>query len=545
MSAQNLIFNNVELLGYTHENSFFGEKSLNYSAKKIITLQGFVLDLQNFNGVLKIFNDVNSIRNLTKDFHNITINNENYGIGKITDLSFDNGNWVRTTKFNATIEVLAEVPLQNIFSSEFAGINLSNKKLNLLKSFSENFNLDFDNQNKILGGEHSIEIEYDANNKDINLIILAQNLATELLKTLPPSLTEGNYNTRTNYKSLNSENYNLVDGKCGFNKNFSYSTENTNKPYSLKITNTIQLNEEGIATATESCEIKAEYDQPSLYTNALQGLNDQMVGIFTRVNNFFQSYKSKFGISRNLNSHQINKAVQINKFTGVITYNISYDNDLKKENPNYLFEYVNTLDRDEKGVWTSSESGNIKGVGKNGSPEKYINAEAGWNFAKPGIIIRALSFYNSDAKDKIGGSLKQLSQNVSRKKYTGIITYNYSYTDDPTIKDGSDMNIKRVNVEKTDTGLMPIIKNFIIPNNTYTLVQNRNFLQQGTYTVKVNLDVGCINEVFNGYLYFNKAKSLAGTPNIVDARDLYLESITFNSDEIEQNISYQATYKYS
>ena len=541
-----LLFNNVELQGYTHQNNFFGEKSFNYSVTKTISIRGFTLNLVNNNSIQTVLNAINSIKNSSKDFINVTINNINYGTGKITELSFDNDNWLNSARFNATIVVLGEVPITNISSPEFTGLNLNDKKLNLIKSFSETFSLNFETQNKILGGEHSIEIQYDADNKNIDLIKLAQSLATELLKSLPSNLAEGNYSERANYKVLHTENYNLIDGKCGFNKTFSYKTENTDKPYSINITHSIELGENGIVTVSENGEIKAEYDKPSLYENALQGYNEQLVETQNRINTFFNNYKTKFNISENLNPHQIAKSAQINKFLGTVNYTISFDNYLKKKDPKYLYEYVSILDRNEQGIWNASENGTINGVGRPGDEGKYKNAEDAWTTIKGLILNRILSFYNAEAKDRLSGSsnLKELQKNTTREKYNGKISYNYTYTDDPTIKDGSDMGIKKINVEKSDTGLMPIIQNFIIPKGGYTLVQNRNLKKQGTYTTRATLEIGCLQGVFNGMDYFNKAKTAAGGFD-AQGNDNYLESANFSSDEIEKTVTYEATYKYS
>ena len=541
-----LLFNNVELLGYTHQNNFFGEKSFNYSATKTISLNGFTLNLVNSNSIQPVLSTITSIKNGSKDFINVTINNVNYGVGKITELSFDNDNWLSSSRFNATIVILDEVPLTNISSPEFTGLTLDSKKLNLIKSFSETFSLNFDTQNKVLGGEHSIEIEYDADNKNIDLIKLAQGLATDLLKSLPSNLVEGNYTERTNYKLLHTENYSLIDGKCGFNKKFSYNTENVDKPYSLNITHSIELNESGIVTVSENCEIKAEYDKPSLYVNALQGYNDQLTGLQSRITSFFNLYKTKFGITENLNSYAIQRSTEINKFLGTINYNTSFDNDLKKKDPKYLYEYISTLDRNEQGIWNASENGFINGVGAPGTDDKYKNAEDAWVTIKGLILNRILSFYNAEATERLSGSnnLKELSKNTTREKYNGKISYNYLYTDDPTIKDGSDMGIKKINVEKSDTGLMPIIKNYIIPNTTYALLQNRDLKKQGSYTTKAVLEIGCIQNDFNGINYFDKAKTEAGGFG-AQGNDNYLESINFTSDEIEKTVTYEAVYKYS
>jgi hypothetical protein len=85
------LFNNVELLGYTHQNNFFGEKSLFYSSTRTVSIRGYVLDLASSNGVDGVFNGVNQLINQTKDFQDITINGQNFGRGKVKSFSVDAG----------------------------------------------------------------------------------------------------------------------------------------------------------------------------------------------------------------------------------------------------------------------------------------------------------------------------------------------------------------------------------------------------------------------------------------------------------------------
>lgn len=544
--ANNLLFNDVEVLGYNHQNNFFGEKSLFYSSRRNISIRGYILDLTNDGGVETIFDATNRILKQNQEFQEIIINGENFGIGKVKSFSVDSGTWVRYTQYQADIEILLEVPIANIDSDEFEGIDI-NKQLYLIKSFSESFSLNFEAQNKILGGEHSIDIEYDANNKNIDLIKLAQSLATELLKTIPSNsnIAEGNYTTRNNYKVLNSENYNTVTGKCGFKKSFSYSTLNTNKNYSFIRTHSVEIDENGIATASERCSIKAEFDVPSLYENSIIGYEEQVAGVYSRCNAVFQTYKTKFNILANLNEQFINKSVQVNKVNGDINFTILFDNDPKKINSSFIWEYVSSLDRTENGVWNASENGSVKGNGKLGSEAKYTNANTGWTSAKNSIFSRVTNFYNTEATDSGGGTLKELAKVINRNKYEGFINYNYTYTNDPTIKDGSDDGIKKIDIEKSDTGLLPITKDFIIPNKKFALNQNRNLQKQGTYQVKVNMEIGCTSSNnFNSKTYFTKAKTFAGgKPSF--GNDEYLESVNYSSNETDKTISYEATYKYS
>jgi hypothetical protein len=600
-----MIFDNVKLLGYKHENKFFGEKSISYGCIKTFSIKGYILDLANSNGVNNVLKTAVDLTKESKNFLTIKINNEYYGLGKIKSLSIDPGNWVRTTEYSADIEVLKDVPLQNMDSDEFTyldytddingvqtPINFEGNSFKLLKSLSENFSIDFNDQNQVLGGEHSIDIEYDSSNDAIDVINLARNLAKKLLdKTIPLNLAEGNYITRKNYRVFNTENYNVIGGKCGFKRRFSFNTSgDPTKPYSFNRKQSIDLSQDGLVTVKETCEIKAESEtsnfvEDSLYKNALAGLNDISEGIqgaSQRCTNLFNNYKIKFGISRDLNASPINKSIKINKFNGTISYDISYDNDIKKENPDFIWEKTLTMERSEEGIWSASEEGSIMGIGKVGDIKKYTNAENAWDNTIKSTIYnpRLLDFYNTYATNKNGSDLKQLSISVNRSPYNGTINYTYRYSDDPRIILNGNMitgpiskqqvDIRKVEIQMSDSGLQQLFKNFIIPNspNKYIIVQRLStrdgpFTNQGTFTISAKLSVGCLQSKkrFIGLDCFNTAQqqvrdTITNSTNNGDfnllpylnnnyPKDRYIESISFSSDEIEKTVTYEEVHKYS
>jgi hypothetical protein len=665
MSLQALILNNVEVMGYNHQNNFFGEKSFYYSSTKTISIRGYVLDLTNSIGVRDIYTDINRIEEITQDFHVININGYNLGVGKFTSLSFDEGNWVRSTQFDATIEITSSDSLESLTSEDFdssyyivsggsspnpnlidlkfyktnlisnnrpvyvdstnkyllrsvgsiwtivsiqdpllnisdnivtgnisrrfetissaqtppsvtyTGVNgftgsinltlvsrtidIATKRFDLIKNFSETFDVDFDQNNRIVGGTHSIDIEYTADNRNLSVIALAQSLASELLSnTIPANLIEGNYGLRPegSYKTLHSESYDVINGKCGFTQRFSYSNGNNDieNNYSLLRNLNIALETNGIATVQENCNIKAENDNPSLYDNALIGLNNEMSGVYLRCSGLFSTYAQKFNLSGLLNRTMAQRNVRINKFDGTIDYDVSFNNDKKYTQP-YIFDYTQTLDRGENYIYTVTEQGSILGIGEKknigNSNTKYITAESGWNVIKTGIALRSSGFWQLNAEDKASNQLNLINRNITRSPFQGQITYNYKYTDDPSIRNDLG-DIKKLSIEYTDDSQagnnpLPIYKEFIIPNNGYILLQNRNLKKQGTFSISAQAEIALQNQnsVFNGLNYFNtitgQVRNLYSGGNI----DKYLESASFSSDEINQTISYQEVYKYS
>lgn len=555
MSFQNLILNNIEILGYNHQNNFFGEKSFHYSTTKTLSIRGYVLDLTNTVGVKDILTDTGQIKNIAQNFQNVIINGVNFGIGKFISVSFDAGNWVRSTQFNADIEIYETANLQSLVSKEFTDINISNKRFDLIKSFSETFTLDFDDNTKILGGTHSIEIEYNADNKDLSVIVLAQSLAKELLnKSIPTNLSEYNYSTRQegSYKILVNESYDVINGKCGFTKTFSYSTNNNTTPYSVNKNLSLNLEANGIVTVGESCSIQAEKDNPSLYQNSLIGLNTEIENAYSRCNNLFSYYKNKLKITENLKNIPLQKSVRINKVNGTIDYEINFNND-NRITGNCTFEYTSTIDRNENYIYTVSEDGSIVGIGSkniiNGLTIQYIAAQNNWNSIKNNIYTRSYNLWLTQ-DDKVSNNFNPISERISRSPYDGKITYSYKYSDDPSIRNDL-QDIKRLELEINDDGsagskLLPIYKEFIIPNQTYAIVQNRGLTRQGTFSIGAKADISFSGQSnFNGFSYFDILKTQVRNLYNGGNQDKYLESASFTSDEIGQNVSYSEVYKYS
>jgi hypothetical protein len=655
MSFQTLVLNNIEILGYNHQNNFFGEKSFHYSTTKTLSIRGYVLDLTNTVGVKDILTDTGQIKNIAQNFQNVIINGVNFGIGKFTSLSFDAGNWVRSTQFNADIEIYKTANLQSLVSKEFAPsnfeiltgsspvpnlvgfkfyktnltrnsrpvyfdtsntyalwststawritsisnlgnpglvprfqisstsftaqlgtytgltgwsgtitlsidnnytLNLSTDRFDLIKSFSETFDLDFDQNNKILGGTHSVEIEYSADNKDLSVIALAQSLATELLnKSIPTNLSEYNYATRQEgtYKVLINESYDIINGKCGFTKTFSYGTNDNLKPYSINRNLNIDLGTDGLVTVNENCGIKAENDIPSLYDNTIIGLNEQITGAYLRCSGLFSDYRSKLNISGNLNTTPLQRSVRINKLDGTIDYEINFNND-RKIFSGSVFEFTSTLDRNENYIYTISEDGSIAGIGSkniiSGMTSQYIAAQNNWNSIKNNISGRSYNLWVNQ-QDKISNNFNLISENVSRSPYDGKITYGYKYSDDPSVRNDLG-NIKKLEIEFSDDGssgtnLLPIYKEFIVPNQNYAIVQNRGLSRQGTFSISAKADIVLTGQydIFNGFSYFNTLTGIVRNLYSGGNQDKYLESASFTSDEIEQNVSYSEVYKYS
>jgi hypothetical protein len=245
--------------------------------------------------------------------------------------------------------------------------------------------------------------------------------------------------------------------------------------------------------------------------------------------------------------------VRINKLDGTINYEINFNND-RKIFSGSIFEFTSTLDRNENYIYTISEDGAIAGIGSkniiNGITTQYIAAQNNWNSIKNSISGRSYNLWLNQ-QDKVSNNFNLISENVSRSPYDGKITYGYKYSDDPSVR--NDLNdIKKLEIEFSDDGasgrnLPPIYKEFLIPNQNYAIVQNRGLTRQGTFSISAKADIVLTEQydIFNGFSYFNTLTGLVRNLYSGGNQDKYLESASFTSDEIEQNVSYSEVYKYS
>ena len=106
--------------------------------------------------------------------------------------------------------------------------------------------------------------------------------------------------------------------------------------------------------------------------------------------------------------------------------------------------------------------------------------------------------------------------------------------------------IRRTSIEITDSKATRIHNDFVVPGGVskYTVAQSSKQSKQGERDVKGDLEISSSQLPFVGNGYFQNCVTLA-TNNKGTGADMYLESFSFSSDEIEQNVNFNAKYKYS
>jgi hypothetical protein len=538
-------FQNVKLLTYDHKNNFWGNNAFKYGSTISFSINGYILDLANTSGVKDIFQACKGLSDSLGSYQEIIVNGVNYGKGKITDVSFDSGNWVKVTEYNVSIEIIQEGDLASFSGDEFDGGIISGIKSSAeyLEEFTESYSCDYSSSDNSVSGTHSIDVRVSTLFSG-DKISFAKNLASVLFsKTFLEKLSEITYakppeSTRKDYYS---ENYDLISGACGFKRSFSFV--NSTSCFSKKRSINLSFGEDGITNVNESNSIKGECLSPTLFDSAETGFQSEISGVFSRCLEVFNTYKASFGIQNDLINKELERGVKRNKFTGEIEYNVSFTND-KRRKGDYTFEYTLDLSRSEEGIWEAVEAGSVSGNDVIGSEAKFNKAIAGYNTEKAGILGRLDAFYVGASPKPVGATLKLTTRNLGYQPYEGVVSYSWSTTDDLTLDMSSD--IRRKSIEITDSKATRIHNDFLVPGGTsaYAVAQIANQSKQGERDVKGDLEISSSQLPFVGNTYFQNCVTLANS-NKGAGTDMYLESFSFSSDEIEQNVNFNAKYKYS
>jgi len=551
-------FQDVKLLSYEHRNNFWGDSGLEYGATISMSIKGYILNLANTSGVKSVFQACKSLADALGSKQDIIINQVNYGLGKITNVSFDSGNWVKVTEYTVSIEILKEGNLTDLANDE----SFKNKILSsisttshFLEEFNESYSIDYSSNDDSINGTHSIDIKYSSLFPG-DKIASARNLADVLYsKTFIEDLSKIAYKKpiESLRKDFYSETYDKIDGKCGFKRNFSYA--NSTDCYTKQRSLSVSFEEDGIATITESNRINGNCLQPDLFGSAEIGFASEITGAFIRCSGALNSYKIPFGIQSGLIRDEVNRSVKRNKFNGEIEYSVVFSNDQRRKGL-YFHEYTLDISREQDYIWNVSEAGSIKGSGRAGERIKFNNAYTGWKIESLGISGRASGIYSNEAKIKpIGSSLKLINKTLDFEQFDGVVSYNFSFTDDLNLNMNSE--IRRTASSITDSKPTKIHNDFVIIGgvSSYAVAQPANQSKQGELDIKSDLEISSLTIPFVGNKYLNSAFRIAtGVANdysisengsSLKTLDGYLESLSFTTDEIQQTCSVNAKFKYS
>lgn len=542
-------FTNCDLLTYSSQNRFLGNGIFRYGSTKNLTIEGNILDLQNMQGVSGVFSGVQKIVKDANDFDLIILNGIDFGSGRVLSINFDAGTWVRSTRYQAQIEVYNSGNLFNLTGDYYGNLtgvlNNSSTQTPLIQSFDESY--DF---SQIKKGR--IEVNHNFSFKFFsgitNPIDLAKQLAPHfsctgiLYANTPPAASIATgllynidfYGVSTGIirsgEIYTTESYNTITNECAFTEKLYLDP--SGKSYFIKSTQSVTTNEDGITTVVENGDIKGLIR--NTYKSALSGYNQQIVGAYNRCLDVFNAYcDSSF---YPLLNDPIAKQQTQNKFEGSISYSITFTN-----NPfyytGYFWDYTQSISEDPDTIITVSEDGNVRGFGRLNTQEKFDKAISGYNVVKPGILGRANAFYLEF--QGTSATLNLINRSETRSPYKGEISYSRQYNDDPNFVD--DPFIKKVEV----------IINKTIPKHifqSYSIVNNKELVQIGGNTDlaqdQLQIKLTTIpSGTFNRDYFLNYCRSICtGYKTGILYTDPFYRNVSYNFSDIEHTFDFELTY---
>ena len=493
-----MIFNNAELLSYSHQSNFFGGDVIRYRTTKQVEVQGYLLNLTNSSGVSGVVSGVAALELSANDWDNYIINGTNFGSGKITNISFEDNNDVRLKKYTASLDIQETGSLLNLpTGNSYSGITYNNYKF--VDSLTETLDLERNFDKDVY--THNINI--DVSTSDVtNSINIAKQIARNLFESNNFNSYIGDYYGISGKKSIYQESYDKIKGSCSFNQTLELFA-NQSGNYSINKEYSYKREQNGVVTVSEKGDIKTAVEPfIDILTNAYQLESSNAL---TNCQAVFNAYKE--GDTYALNTSEITKGTSLSRYEKMLSYEHVFSNDFSI-NSGYFWEYANDSSIDEKGTITTNEQGTIVGRGHR-VDTKYANALAGWDIVDNNINTRT-----SNAYDRYRTFLTLpystytiLKKQESYLKHIGQITYNWDYSNDASLIVG-DPYIVNSQLTVTEQDQIPLTNKFNIFNYGEIEQSTNNFIvSQKSVAIELR---GKRNTPIDYYLTYAKSLILTG-----------------------------------
>jgi len=494
----------AKTLGFNRRTEFFGGE-IAFKRIDTITLEVLAHNVSTKNSVISEISDLFDLRD-GRDWSYLRINGQIYDNAKLVGFSLPQETFTQTATCNLTFEIhnyadnltnLSDVYYKDYkaafqnkpFISEISeSVNFEIGENSI--SYSKNINIKFNESFEITGSQNGpVQIaqsfaksifDEDADNSYTHLKIVGteQNMF-EILNS--------------GYRKIRSESLNVISNSCSFTE--SIQATNIIDPngigYSHSATQSISIDKIGVATVTESGEVKGL--KVPILTSANDGYDAEILLARTRIENLFNRLSSCGNLNED-NNNQIlfmSESKTINEDEGIISYSVTADNDKTKENSNQGVFYQNeTTISTTNGYKEVSSNGVIVGI----SIKKYDGNLSGLNrYPK---YIQAKTFFTSNIAGiitQVGSTVAGLSPNPISRQEThsplkGELTYELSYSSRPEFQSnggGGDIFKSITSSEDTST---PTEKanEFGIINERY-IVQRQLGSTQGSNSASVNI----------------------------------------------------------
>jgi hypothetical protein len=466
-----LVFPNVAVLGLTRDARFF-EAGFEYASFRRISIAGTINDLTETFGITGVWDGpegvLATIRN-NQNYQPLILNGVNFGSGRIENMTFEPGLDVRLKGYQADLLVYDSGNLFNFTGEYYSGIDTSN--FPNLNAFSETWGFD----RKLNGGyayTQNATIQFVSGSQNLFAIGAAQSLARTLFtgSNLGFAFYPGLSNKQG--KRYITESYNLITNECSFQSTFEF--DNNLGAYSATYTNSVQLDDQGVMTATENGNIRG-IENPN-YQIALTAVATEMTGSYLRCSGAANVY---FPTGAVLVTSPVSQGRAIDIFNNNIDYTVVFNNSPVNQRT-YFWDYSLQASRQD-GISTVVEQGSVIGRGEN-ETTAFNNARAGFNTVKIDIPARCAARF---VAPYLPATNYLENKNESFAPVRGRVGYSYAYSNDPTLR--ADVGVRRMDVS-VEEGHPVYSWNSLGIFNYAEVVQNDYQATQGAQTVSVVLE---------------------------------------------------------
>lgn len=466
-----LSFPNVQVLGLTQDARFF-DAGFQYASFRRLSIAGTVNDLTETFGITGVWSgDQGMLATIAnnQNYQSLTLNGVNFGSGRIENMAFSPGLDVQTKGYTADIVVYDSGNLFNFTGLYYSGIQTTN--FANLNEFSESYSFD----RKLNGGygyTHNATVQFISGSQQLFAIGAAQSLAQTLF-------TGGNLGfafypgfTNKQGKRYVTEVYNTITNECSFQETFDF--DNNNGAYSATYTNSVQLDEEGIVTATENGSIRG-IENPN-YQKALSAVAVEMTGSYYRCSGAANFY---FPTGTLLRTSPLSQGRTIDIFNNTVDYTVAFNNSTTNRQT-YFWDYTLQASKQD-GISTVTEQGTVAGRGENPT-YAFANAQTGFGTVKAGIAGRTSALFVGQYAPATN-YLESKSESYAPIQAT--VGYSYVYSNDPTLI--ANNGVRRV-VTTVEDNNPTYIFNKVGIFNVAEIAQDDYQSTQGATTVSVELE---------------------------------------------------------
>lgn len=502
-------FNNATLLTYNRTSEFFSD-TMRYRVNKELTIQGLLLELANDNGVQEILSDLETFKaGFVSNWQDVILNGVNFGRGIVNNISFAEGNDVRTKEYTVSITIPEDGDTNT--TGPYSGLNFSNFKY--IESFSETSNF-----NKDLGKDNytqsiNLTIKPPTTTDAINA---AKAIAQNFFDNNNLSNTIANYTAYAGTKKYYTENYDPVNGEFSFSRNFELY-KGSNGTFSLSRRHTLNFDNEGVLSVTESAEYIGHTD--AAFDTANNAAKNDISSAFVRCLGLIPTYS--LGGDNSLKAEPISKSWDTNPFQGTVSYSITFSNALRinAETFGAFHDFTIEVSESAGGIQTITQNGTIIGFGELlSSKNKYNNAR---------------NFFNNLSFDfsQYASNLKLLTSSETHSEIEGRINYSIAYTNDTSVL--QTQTIRKIVTKISRQYTRNLFSSFNILNFKEIVQVQRNILpNEYVYNITVNGKGGV---GINNFLAI--AESQISKPPFS-----YLSDVNYSFDPAQRELNLNVTY---